>query len=238
MEMPSPDFSRQGSAPARTRARCWPWPTSPASTPTASPPTRARAGATARWPTPTSRAACSRSSPPPPRCRRRWWSPTRSSTAATARSRSRAPRINDHGVFDQLTFRDVIAKSSDIGVVRVAQRAGPRELQPLRARLRLRRADRRGPARRGARPAAPDRAVERALAADHVLRPGDRRDRAADGAAVGRGGQRRLPDAAPRRAPGGGRATGAWCRRRSPRPCAACSSPRPSTRSPRCWRAW
>jgi cell division protein FtsI (penicillin-binding protein 3) len=33
-------------------------------------------------------------------------------------------RINDHRVFDQLTFRDVIAKSSDIGVIRVAQRLG------------------------------------------------------------------------------------------------------------------
>ncbi len=33
-------------------------------------------------------------------------------------------RINDHHVFTSLTFRDVIAKSSDIGVVRVAQRLG------------------------------------------------------------------------------------------------------------------
>jgi cell division protein FtsI (penicillin-binding protein 3) len=33
-------------------------------------------------------------------------------------------RIDDHRVFDQLTFRDVIAKSSDIGVIRVAQRLG------------------------------------------------------------------------------------------------------------------
>jgi cell division protein FtsI (penicillin-binding protein 3) len=33
-------------------------------------------------------------------------------------------RINDHRVFDQLTFRDVMAKSSDIGVIRVAQRLG------------------------------------------------------------------------------------------------------------------
>jgi cell division protein FtsI (penicillin-binding protein 3) len=33
-------------------------------------------------------------------------------------------RINDHRVFDQLTFRDVIAKSSDVGVIRVAQRLG------------------------------------------------------------------------------------------------------------------
>jgi cell division protein FtsI (penicillin-binding protein 3) len=32
--------------------------------------------------------------------------------------------IHDHAVFDQLSFRDVIAKSSDIGVVRVAQRLG------------------------------------------------------------------------------------------------------------------
>ncbi|MBP6705099.1 MAG: penicillin-binding protein 2, partial [Vicinamibacteria bacterium] len=33
-------------------------------------------------------------------------------------------RINDHKVFSSLTFQDVIAKSSDIGVVRVAQRVG------------------------------------------------------------------------------------------------------------------
>jgi cell division protein FtsI (penicillin-binding protein 3) len=33
-------------------------------------------------------------------------------------------RINDHAVFDQLRFRDVIAKSSDVGCVRVAQRVG------------------------------------------------------------------------------------------------------------------
>jgi cell division protein FtsI (penicillin-binding protein 3) len=33
-------------------------------------------------------------------------------------------RINDHAVFSFLTFQDVIAKSSDIGVVRVAQRIG------------------------------------------------------------------------------------------------------------------
>lgn len=33
-------------------------------------------------------------------------------------------RINDHHVFSALTFQDVIAKSSDIGVVRVAQRLG------------------------------------------------------------------------------------------------------------------
>jgi cell division protein FtsI (penicillin-binding protein 3) len=33
-------------------------------------------------------------------------------------------RINDHAVFSSLTFQDVIAKSSDIGVIRVAQRLG------------------------------------------------------------------------------------------------------------------
>jgi cell division protein FtsI (penicillin-binding protein 3) len=33
-------------------------------------------------------------------------------------------QINDHAVFDQLRFRDVIAKSSDIGMIRVAQRLG------------------------------------------------------------------------------------------------------------------
>jgi cell division protein FtsI (penicillin-binding protein 3) len=33
-------------------------------------------------------------------------------------------RINDHDVFDHLRFREVMAKSSDVGVVRVAQRLG------------------------------------------------------------------------------------------------------------------
>src|SRR5688572_4033291 len=33
-------------------------------------------------------------------------------------------RINDHNVFDQLRFREVMAKSSDVGMVRVAQRLG------------------------------------------------------------------------------------------------------------------
>jgi cell division protein FtsI (penicillin-binding protein 3) len=37
-------------------------------------------------------------------------------------------RINDHKVFDRLSFRDVIAKSSDIGVIRVAQRLGREQL--------------------------------------------------------------------------------------------------------------
>ena len=33
-------------------------------------------------------------------------------------------RINDHGVFHNLSFRDVVANSSDVGVIRVAQRVG------------------------------------------------------------------------------------------------------------------
>jgi len=37
-------------------------------------------------------------------------------------------RINDHKVYDRLTFRDVIAKSSDIGTIRVAQRLGREQL--------------------------------------------------------------------------------------------------------------
>ncbi len=37
-------------------------------------------------------------------------------------------RINDHGVFHQLSFRDVIARSSDVGVVRVAQRLGREQM--------------------------------------------------------------------------------------------------------------
>jgi cell division protein FtsI (penicillin-binding protein 3) len=37
-------------------------------------------------------------------------------------------RMNDHAVFHQLTFRDVIAHSSDIGMIRVAQRLGRENL--------------------------------------------------------------------------------------------------------------
>lgn len=38
-------------------------------------------------------------------------------------------RIHDHAIFDQITFRDVIAHSSDIGVIRVAQRLGQERFQ-------------------------------------------------------------------------------------------------------------
>ncbi len=39
-----------------------------------------------------------------------------------------ATRINDHAVFFDLSFREVIARSSDVGVVRVAQRLGRENL--------------------------------------------------------------------------------------------------------------
>lgn len=38
-------------------------------------------------------------------------------------------RINDHGVFHRLSFRDVIAQSSDVGVARVAQRLGQKQFE-------------------------------------------------------------------------------------------------------------
>jgi len=38
-------------------------------------------------------------------------------------------RINDHAVFFNLSFRDVIARSSDVGVIRVAQRVGRESFQ-------------------------------------------------------------------------------------------------------------
>ncbi len=38
-------------------------------------------------------------------------------------------RINDHAMFDRLSFRDVIARSSDVGVIRVAQRLGRANLE-------------------------------------------------------------------------------------------------------------
>ncbi len=37
--------------------------------------------------------------------------------------------INDHAVYSQLSFRDVIAKSSDVGVARVAQRLGRQQFE-------------------------------------------------------------------------------------------------------------
>ena len=100
-----------------------------------------RAGATARWPTPTSRAASSRSSPPPPRLQEKVVDPDEvHRLRPRLRSRSRAPRINDHHVFDQLTLprrdREVERRRRDPR----GPAPGPRELQPLHARLRLRRA--------------------------------------------------------------------------------------------------
>ena len=78
--------------------------------------------------------------------------------------------------------------------------ARPRELQPLPDRLRLRCRDRRRPAGRVGGAAAAAAALERALAAVALVRPGGRRDRAADGVGRERRRERRLPDEAADRA--------------------------------------
>ena len=113
-----------GGARARRRARCSPSPTARPSTPTASPPIP-----TSRW---RNRAvtdayepgASSRSSPPPPASRSTWWSPDEVLDCGHGAIEIAGTRINDHAVFDKLTFKDAVARSSDIGMIRVAQRVG------------------------------------------------------------------------------------------------------------------
>ena len=114
-------------------------------------------------------------------------------------------RINDHAVFDQLTFRDVIAKSSDVGVIRVAQRLGRESFSRYMRDFGFGAptgVDLPGESRG---PAPPHLALERALPGLPLLRPGGRRHRAADDRGRGGGGQRRLPDEAAGGAPGRGR---------------------------------
>jgi hypothetical protein len=82
--------------------------------------------------------------------------------------------------------------------------AGARQLRALREGVRLRHRDRRRPAGRVGGALPPDGALERALAADAVVRAGDRRHRAADHDGRGGGRQRRLPDEAVRREARGG----------------------------------
>ena len=89
-------------------------------------------------------------------------------------------------------FRDVIAKSSDVGVIRVAQRLGRENFNRYMREFGF------GVATGVELPGEstgllrPDLALERALAGLALLRPGDRGDRAADGtaavAAVANGG--------------------------------------------------
>ena len=124
-------------------------------------------------------------------------------------------------------FRDVIAKSSDVGVIRVAQRLGRESLRTATWRLRLRRAHRRRAARRVGGLLRP--ALERAVPGLPLLRPGGGRHRAADDRGGGRGGERRLPDEAADREAHGGRA-GRGRRSRGRSRCAACWSPAPWTR--------
>ena len=168
------------------------------------------------------------------RCRRRWSTPTRSSTAATG-------AIEIAGISDQRPRRlrpadasaAVIAKSSDIGMIRVAQRLGRDNFAryvrafgfgaPTGVEL---------PGESGG-PAAPAGEVERAVAGLDVLRPGDRRHGAADDDGRRRGRERRLPDEAARSCAGSRTRGHGAARATSPSRCAACSSPTPSTRSPR-----
>src|SRR6185503_2744743 len=82
--------------------------------------------------------------------------------------------------------------------------AGARQLRALREGVRLRQRDRRRPAGRVGGPLPPDGALERAVAADAVVRAGDRRHRAADHDGRRGGRQRRLPDEAVRREARGG----------------------------------
>ena len=172
------------------------------STRTASAPTRARAGGTAPSPTPSSRAASSRSSPPRPALQENVVDARRG-----ARLRQRPDRDRRHRASTTTPSSTTspsatsIAHSSDIGMIRVAQRLGREQLRALRARLRLRRR-RPGsscPASRRASCGRPP-TLERALARLALLRPGDRRHRAADGDGRRGGRQRRLPDEAARRA--------------------------------------
>ena len=118
-----------------------------------------------------------------------------------------------------------VAKSSDIGMIRVAQRLGRDNFARYVRDFGFGGRDRRRPARRVGGPLPPDRALERALAAVALLRPGDRRHRAADHDGGRRGRQRRLPDEADRGEAGRGRRGPRASARRSPSSCAACSSP-------------
>ena len=125
-----------------------------------------------------------------------------------------------------------VAKSSDIGMIRVAQRLGRDNFAryvrafgfgaPTGVELP-------GESAGLFRPTA---TLERALAAVAVLRPGDRRHRAADHDGGGGGRERRLPDEADRREARRGRRGPRGARDASRSWCAACSSPTPSTRSP------
>ena len=117
----------------------------------------------------------------------------RASASTTTRSSTSSPSAT------------AVAKSSDIGMIRVAQRLGPRQLRPLHARLRLRRAHGRraagrvvrascGPPASGARSRSPRSPSARRSASPRCRWPWPR----------SRGGQRRLPDEAARGAAGRG----------------------------------
>ena len=151
------------------------------------------------------------------------------------RSRSRGIRINDHARLrrPQLPRRDRQVQRHRRDPRGAAP--GARELQPLHARLRLRRR----------RPASSCRASRAACCG---RRPSGARSRCASlsfgqeigvtalqmATAVARGGERRLPDEAADRAADRGQRGPRGEELPSPWPCGACSSPRRSTRSPTC----
>ncbi len=102
-----------------------------------------------------------------------------------------------NGVSENL--EEIIAKSHNVGAAEVGLAIGPAPDVPHDARLRLRRPDRRGSARRESRSRAGARRLERDVAADDVVRA-RHRDHADRAAARVRGDRQRRPAAAPARA--------------------------------------
>ena len=101
---------------------------------------------------PTSRARRSRRSPSPARCRTASSRPTRRSTC---RRRSRSPTARSasrrRAATRRSTTAQILAQSSNVGAITIGQRLGAQRFDQWVAALRLRHADRRRPARRGAR---------------------------------------------------------------------------------------
>ena len=130
--------------------------------------------------------------------------------------------INDHAVFDQLTFTQAVAKSSDIGMIRVAQRLGRDNFARYVRDFGFGAADRRRAARRVGGPAS---ARPRRWSALSLPSLSFGQEIGVTGAADhdgrGRGRERRLPDEADRGEAGrgrrGARGPGDEAGRRAPR---------------------
>ena len=104
---------------------------------------------------------------------RAWSTPTSGSTARWAASRWPASASPTTRRSATLSFREVIAKSSNVGTIKTALRVANSELLRPDPRLRLRPADRHRPARREPRPADAARALAGARQGLHLVRPGD-----------------------------------------------------------------